>query len=148
MKTAAKIFLRDLRRILRNPVAVVVTLGVCVIPSLYAWFNILANWDPYNNTSTVPVAVVNEDQGANAGSRGFVNAGDMVVERLSQNDQLGWDFTDEGAAREGVGSGRYYAAIIIPPTSAPPSPGCSRERPPRRTSSTWSTRRRTPSPPR
>lgn len=115
MKTAAKIFLRDLRRILRNPVAVVVTLGVCVIPSLYAWFNILANWDPYNNTSTVPVAVVNEDQGANAGSRGFVNAGDMVVERLSQNDQLGWDFTDEGAAREGVGSGRYYAAIIIPP---------------------------------
>ena len=115
MKTAAKIFLRDLRRILRNPVAVVVTLGVCIIPSLYAWLNVLANWDPYNNTSTVPVAVVNEDAGAEAGSRGLVNAGDMVVERLRQDDRLGWSFTDEGDAREGVGAGRYYAAIIIPP---------------------------------
>ena len=45
-----RIFWRDLKRILRNPVAVIVTLGVCVIPSLYAWFNILANWDPYEST--------------------------------------------------------------------------------------------------
>ena len=41
------IFLRDVKRILKNPVALVVTLGVAIIPSLYAWCNILANWDPY-----------------------------------------------------------------------------------------------------
>ena len=51
MRTALRIFWRDLRRILRNPIAVVVTIGVCIIPSLYAWFNIAANWNPYANTS-------------------------------------------------------------------------------------------------
>ena len=44
-------------RILRNPVAVVVTLGVAIIPSLYAWFNILANWDPYSSTGNLQVAI-------------------------------------------------------------------------------------------
>ena len=47
-----QIFWRDLKRILRNPVAVIVTLGVCVIPSLYAWFNIMANWDPTRTPKT------------------------------------------------------------------------------------------------
>ena len=58
MRTAFDIFKRDLKRILVNPVAIIVAVGVCIIPSLYAWFNILANWDPYENTSTVPIAVV------------------------------------------------------------------------------------------
>ena len=57
MRKAFQIFKRDLRRLLKNPVAVIVTLGVAVIPSLYAWFNILANWDPYENTSTVQRSV-------------------------------------------------------------------------------------------
>ena len=64
MRTVLKIFRRDVRRLAGNPVAIVITLGVALIPSLYAWFNIVANWDPYENTSTVPVAVVNEDEGA------------------------------------------------------------------------------------
>ena len=57
------IFLRDVKRILKNPVALVVTLGVAIIPSLYAWCNILANWDPYANTGNIQVAVANEDKG-------------------------------------------------------------------------------------
>ncbi len=110
-----RIFWRDLKRILRNPVAVIVTLGVCVIPSLYAWFNILANWDPYESTQDVRVAVVNLDEGADAGGDlGYINAGDMVVEELGKNTQLKWVFLDEETALEEVRSGRSYAAIVIP----------------------------------
>ena len=110
-----QIFWRDLKRILRNPVAVIVTLGVCVIPSLYAWFNIMANWDPYENTQDVRVAVVNLDEGADAGGDlGFINAGDMVVEELGKNTQLKWVFLDEDTALEEVRSGCSYAAIVIP----------------------------------
>ena len=48
-KVSFAIFKRDIKRLLVNPVALVVTLGVCVIPSLYAWYNIVANWDPYRS---------------------------------------------------------------------------------------------------
>ena len=108
------IFLRDLKRVLRNPVAVVVTLGVCVIPSLYAWFNIAANWDPYENTQDIRVAVVNLDRGFDVEGQGYVNAGDEVVEALAENDQLAWTFTDKDDAVAGVRSGTYYAALVIP----------------------------------
>ena len=114
MQTVLRIFLRDLKRILRNPVAIIVTLGVCVIPSLYAWFNILANWDPYKNTSSIAIAVVNEDQGADVAGMGSINAGDMVVEKLKENTQLGWTFPNEADGMEGVRAGTYYATIIIP----------------------------------
>lgn len=115
MRTALIIFRRDIRRIMRSPVAVIVTIGVCIIPSLYAWINILANWDPYANTSTMPVAVVIEDEGAQVPGMGDINAGDMVRDRLAENDQLAWTFVDdEQAALDGVRAGTYYAAFVIP----------------------------------
>ena len=73
MRTVLRIFTRDLRRILHNPAAIVIALGVCIIPSLYAWINILANWNPYENTATVPVAVVIEDEGTTIPDMGHVN---------------------------------------------------------------------------
>lgn len=115
MRKAFQIFKRDLRRLLKNPVAVIVTIGVAIIPSLYAWLNILANWDPYENTSTVPIAVVIDDEGAKVGDMGQINAGDMIREQLEENTQLGWTFLDsEDEAVEGVRSGRYYAAFVVP----------------------------------
>ncbi|MEK0307303.1 YhgE/Pip domain-containing protein [Bifidobacterium favimelis] len=115
MRTVLAIFRRDLMRILRNPVALVVTIGVAILPSLYAWFNILALWDPYSNTGNIPVAVVNLDRGADSAVTGRINAGRSVVEALKDNKSLGWQFVDdESAAVDRVHSGRCYAAIIIP----------------------------------
>ena len=36
----------DARRICRSVVAIVVIMGLCIVPCLYAWFNIFSNWDP------------------------------------------------------------------------------------------------------
>lgn len=114
VKKAFQIFKRDILRLLKNPVALVITIGVCVIPSLYAWYNIVANWDPYGNTANIKVAVANNDQGTSNEYVGELNAGDETVSKLKENDQLGWVFTDADAAVEGVKSGEYYAAIVIP----------------------------------
>ena len=115
MKTTLSLFMRDVRRIIANPAAVLITVGVCIIPSLYAWINILANWNPYENTSTVPVAVAIEDEGADVAGMGRVDAGAMIRERLEENDQLDWEFVSSAdEARSGVESGRYYAAFVIP----------------------------------
>ena len=114
MKKALQIFKRDVLRLVRNPVALVITIGVCIIPSLYAWYNIVANWDPYGNTGNVQVAIANEDEGTSNDYVGELNAGDEVVSKLKDNDKLGWVFTGADAAREGVESGEYYAAVVIP----------------------------------
>ena len=114
-KVSFAIFKRDIKRLLLNPVALVVTLGVCVIPSLYAWYNIVANWDPYGNTQGIKIAIANNDRGTQNDLVGELNAGDQVVDQLKENDQLGWTFVDSAAdAKEGVESGEYYAAIVIP----------------------------------
>ncbi len=115
MDKILKIFKRDIKRILTNPIAIIVTLGVCVIPSLYAWFNIAANWDPYSNTKDIPIAIINEDKGTDTETTGYINAGDKIVEKLKENDALQWHFVSEDEALAGVRSGKYYAAIEIGP---------------------------------
>ena len=116
MRTAFSVFLRDLRRILHNPVALLVVGGICVVPCLYAWINVLANWDPYENTSDVSIAVVSEDKTVNMEATGEICVGDMLIDALKDNDKVGWNFLDtKDEAIAGVRAGDYYAAIIIPP---------------------------------
>ena len=116
MKNIFKIFISDMKRIFQNVVAVVVIMGLCVIPCLYAWFNILSNWDPYgpSATSNLKVAVVSEDEGVSVAGIS-VNIGSSVVEALQENKAMGWVFTDTSdEAVDGVYSGEYYAALVIP----------------------------------
>ena len=58
-----RIFIGDLKKISRNAIAWIVVLGLTVVPSLYAWFNIAASWDPYSNTDQLKVAVASVDKG-------------------------------------------------------------------------------------
>ena len=113
MRNAFRIFRRDMKRLLRNPAAILVLIGVSILPSLYAWFNIAANIDPYANTSGIKVAVANLDTDATHDDL-TINAGSQIIDQLKENDQLGWTFVSKDAAIEGVKSGEYYAAIIIP----------------------------------
>ncbi len=114
MKTVFALFARDVRRLARNPVALVILVGALVLPSLYAWYCIAANWDPYQNTAGIRVAVANEDQGAQSDVAGHLDVGAQVVGELKDNHQLGWEFVPESEALRGVESGDYYAAIVIP----------------------------------
>lgn len=114
MKRAFEIFRRDVNRLSHNMVAMIVTIGVCLIPSLYAWFNIAANYDPYANTGNIKIAVANADKGTQNELIGELNVGEEIVQNLKKNDSLGWKFTDEKKAVQGVKSGKYYAAIVIP----------------------------------
>lgn len=114
IRQIAAIYKRDIGRLFKNGVALIVTLGIIIIPSLYAWFNIGANFDPYSNTGGIKVAVANMDRGTENQMVGKLNAGDRIIDNLKKNDKLGWVFTDHDQAIAGVESGQYYAAIIIP----------------------------------
>ena len=113
MKNIFKIYKNDLKDIFTNKVLLVIIIGLCILPSLYAWFNIKASWDPYGNTGNISVAVINEDSGAEIMNK-KVNMGDELVKELKTNKDLGWKFVDRKKALEGVNSVKYYAYIEIP----------------------------------
>ena len=114
MKNIWKIFTKDVKQLVKQPFALIIIIGLCVIPSLYAWFNIFANWDPYANTGGIPVAVVSLDQDYTLKDGSVVNMGESVLESLHSNTSVKWIFLDtEEEAKEGVEAGTYYAAIVI-----------------------------------
>ena len=116
IKHIGNIFRADWQRLTASVVAVVVMLGLCLVPCLYAWFNILSNWDPYGPASTgnIKVAVANEDEGCEILGL-HLNIGELVMEGLQTNDQMGWVFLeDQETALDGVYAGDYYAALVVP----------------------------------
>lgn len=115
MKNIWKIFQRDMMRIRKNVIALVVIAGISVVPCLYAWFNIAASWDPYSNTGNLKVAVASVDEGYEGSLIPLeINIGDQVLSALRENTQMEWVFTTKDKATAGVKSGKYYAAIVIP----------------------------------
>lgn len=108
------IFRRDALRLLKNPIALVIVVGMCILPALYSWYTIAAFWDPYQNTSSIKIAVANEDEGADVPVADHLDVGDQVVASLKENHELDWQFMDEQAALESVASGECYAAIVLP----------------------------------
>ena len=113
MKNILRIFRNDLQTIAKNIVVFVVIIGISLLPALYAWFNIAANWDPYSATSGLAFAVCSLDEGYTYKAL-TVRAGDQIVENLRANHQMGWHFVSEREALDGVADGTYYAAVIIP----------------------------------
>ncbi|MCR3760331.1 YhgE/Pip domain-containing protein [Clostridium felsineum] len=113
MKKIFRVFLRDLKSIRKSPSAIIMVLGLCFLPSLYAWINIKACWDPYANTGNIPVAVVNEDQGAIFNNK-KINAGNEIVAELKKNKSIDWTFVDEWQGNYGLNEGKYYALLDIP----------------------------------
>ena len=115
MHNIIRVFLSDARRLSTNVVAMVVIMGLAVIPCLYAWFNIFSNWDPYGQaaTSQLSVAVASSDEGVKF-ETARVNVGNKVIDNLKANKSIKWVFTDTAdEAVDGVRSGKYYAALVI-----------------------------------
>ena len=114
MNLIFKLFCSDVKGLVKNLFVLIIAGGLCIIPSLYAWFNIYSNWDPYGNTNAIRIAVYSEDTGYENSSGIYMNMGDSIIDNLKENDKLGWIFvnTNEEAINT-VESGECYAAIII-----------------------------------
>lgn len=116
MKNILRIIKHDLGKITGSVVAMITIMGLCIVPCLYAWFNIFSNWAPYEADATgrISVAVANNDEGYSlAGLE--INVGGKIIEALKANNDIGWVFAEsEEEAIEGTYAGDYYAAIVIP----------------------------------
>ena len=114
MKKIFSVFRLDLHSLTKNLIVFVVVIGITILPALYAWFNIAANWDPYSSTGGISFAVCMLDKGCKFKSM-EINAGEKITDGLKANDKMGWEFVDdEDEAVQGVENGKYYAAVVIP----------------------------------
>ena len=94
-------------KIHKNVIAMIVIMGITVIPTLYAWFNISASWDPYGNTGELKLAVASDDEGYTGELIAVkINMGDQILSSLHKNKQFNWDITDSKTPQKGLKSGK------------------------------------------
>lgn len=116
MKNIMDIIVSDFKRLTSSVVPIIIILGICIVPCLFAWFNIFSNWDPFakESTSHIPIAVVNEDEGVDMMGL-YINVGEKAVDALKGNDMIQWTFVDDREeAMKGTLAGDYYAEVVIP----------------------------------
>ena len=114
MKTIFDIFKNDIRAITKYIFVLIIVLAVGTLPSLYAWINIYANWDPYTETSNVEVALASRDVGIDMKDGTHVNSADEVIADLKNDKDIAYrPLNDPEEAIEGVRAGRFYAAIVF-----------------------------------
>ena len=91
MKQIIEIFKSDIKEIFRKVNTWIIIIGLIILPSMYAWPNILASWDPYSHTNNIKVAVISEDEGATVEGKN-VNLGESLITNLKGNKNLDWQF--------------------------------------------------------
>lgn len=114
MRTVFDIFKSDLRAIVKSVFVLIIVLAMGTIPSLYAWINIYANWDPYADAGNVEVALASRDSGIDLKNGSHVNSAAEVIAEVKDDKDIKYcPLDDPEQAVEGVRSGRFYAAIIF-----------------------------------
>ncbi|MFI8205893.1 YhgE/Pip family protein [Streptomyces sp. NPDC085937] len=103
----------ELRRFGRGTLPRAALVALLVLPLLYGALYLWSFWDPYSRLDRIPVALVNEDEGASANGR-RIAAGDDITEGLRDSSTFDWREVSEEEARRGVEDGRYYLSLTVP----------------------------------
>jgi putative membrane protein len=103
----------ELKRFGRGRLPRAAMAAMLLLPLLYGALYLWSFWDPYERLDRVPVALVNDDRGAEAGGE-RLTAGDSIAEGLRASDTFDWHETDAADARKGVEDGRYYLSLTVP----------------------------------
>ncbi|WP_306183473.1 MULTISPECIES: YhgE/Pip domain-containing protein [unclassified Streptomyces] len=103
----------ELRRFGRGRLPRAALVALLVLPLLYGALYLWSFWDPYGHLDRIPVALVDDDQGATAGGR-RVTAGDDLTQGLLESEVFDWHRVSAEEARRGVEDGTYYLSLTVP----------------------------------
>ena len=104
---------QEFKNLFHNKILLISVIAICFIPILYSSVFDKSVWDPYNRSSHLPVAVVNEDKPVDMLGQ-QVNVGKSVIDELHHNKQLKWEFVDAKEAMQGMKDLKYYMIVTIP----------------------------------
>lgn len=103
----------ELRRLTATRMSVVALVALMLVPVLYGGVYLWANQDPYGRLSEVPVALVNQDIGADSDGS-HVNYGDDVAKNLLAEASFDWRALDATAAQDALEHGSVDFIVTIP----------------------------------
>ncbi|MEV7767681.1 YhgE/Pip domain-containing protein [Microbacterium sp. NPDC086615] len=103
----------ELRRLTSTRMSVIALIALLCVPILYGGLYLWANQDPYGNLSSVPVALVVDDQGAQVNGQQR-NLGDEAAEQLLDSDTFEWHRVSSDAADAGLSAGDFDFVVTLP----------------------------------
>ena len=103
----------ELKTILSNRKVLVPIIAILFIPVLYAGMFLWAFWDPYKYLGDLPVAIVNQDEGAELNGE-QLEIGDDLVKNLKKSNTFDFDIVDKKQGYQGLEEQKYYILVEIP----------------------------------
>ncbi|MCF6137818.1 YhgE/Pip domain-containing protein [Pseudalkalibacillus berkeleyi] len=103
----------EFKAIFRNKKLLIPIIAVLFIPVLYAGMFLWSFWDPYEQLSDLPVAVVNSDDGAEFDGKDL-HIGDDLVDKLKDSSEFEFHFVDKEEGYKNLEKQEYYMLVEIP----------------------------------
>jgi putative membrane protein len=103
----------EMSKLAANKTILFSVIAALLVPVVYGGILLSATWGPYDNLSNLPVAVVNNDQGAISDDEP-INVGNQLVAKLKEGNGLGWKFVNTTEAMKGLQNNELYMVIVIP----------------------------------
>ncbi|MGW7251993.1 YhgE/Pip family protein [Streptomyces decoyicus] len=103
----------ELKRFGRGKLPRLGLVALMLIPLLYGALYLCSFWDPYSRLDKIPVALVNEDQGAASDGK-KITAGDDLSENLKDSKKFHWEDVSSADAAKGLENGTYYLSLTVP----------------------------------
>ncbi|RDW15814.1 hypothetical protein CWR48_18990 [Oceanobacillus arenosus] len=106
-------FKKEWKSIFKNPKLVISIIGILFIPVLYGGMFIWAFFDPYGHLENMPVAVINNDDGAEMNGESL-ELGEELVNNLKENKEFNFKFVDHETGYKNLENKEYYMLVEIP----------------------------------
>lgn len=96
-----------------RPITWLALIAVPLIVMLFGLLYVDTYVDPHERMKDMPVALINEDEGATVDGK-HKNFGNELVESILENDDVRWVEEDASLLADGIENTDYYVAVVIP----------------------------------
>ncbi len=107
------LFSAEWKEIFKNKKLLIPLIAVMLVPILYSGMFLWAFWDPYDRLADMPVAIINNDKGADFEGE-QLDLGNDLVDKLKENDQFTFDIVSGKQGYKDLEKQKYYLLIEIP----------------------------------
>ncbi|MCP1157549.1 YhgE/Pip domain-containing protein [Bacillus infantis] len=108
-----RLFRNEFSAIFKNRKLLIPIIAVLFIPVLYSGMFLWAFWDPYDHLADLPVAVVNEDKGAEFEGK-ELQLGDELISNLKDSADFNFKFVTKEEGYKDLEKEKYYILVEVP----------------------------------